>query len=396
VVTSVESIAKPLFRTGFHITFSEAFPVPADIKAMHMANKHLPTKQNPAVPAFMQLIQDKFDQISCQAPDMATKELYILARKIFQPDSHSTSLMDRFYDMEYFRCARDFGTCVKAFPEREDISLTLAKLAEYQAQLKAANVSDAAVVRFDGCAASLAYALFWLPPTVLLCAIGVGPWLFFMPYCCLAQCAANHLNAAYIKAGKKTWPEQPDDYEANDVQMTHFQLLGYPILNLLFLIYSITTAVILGGVVEGTEPWQGAVWWFASFFIIPYLIGVVAVWSFDLACKAGSACGAHFRACCGKGSELQSLKEFRAETQTMVRTLLLAHGPPERLNSEEYKTVAKLCLKVDVNSTQGHHNPVARERDDSAVSDTTTVHTVTQEMESQPVQHEGEVKVNKE
>ena len=79
-----------------------------------------------------------------------------------------------------------------------------------------------------------------------------------------------------------------------------------------------------------------------------------------------------------------------------VRTLLLAHGPPERLNSEEYKTVAKLCLKVDVNSTQGHHNPVARERDDSAVSDTTTVHTVTQEMESQPVQHEGEVKVNKE
>ena len=51
------------FRTGFHITFSEAFPVPADIKAMHMANKHLPTKQNPAVPAFMQLIQDKFDQV---------------------------------------------------------------------------------------------------------------------------------------------------------------------------------------------------------------------------------------------------------------------------------------------------------------------------------------------
>merc|ERR1712216_1105481 len=173
-------------------TYAEPFSIPEDIKQSHIENKHL-GKHTPAQAALLQRIQDEFEKVTLQAPDWKTKNLCILARKLFQPDSHSMSLWDRYYDTAFFRCARDFRHVTKATPEGPEVVAALTKLEEYSTALEAAGVSDAAVVRYDGCCLSFIYALFWLPLASLVSLLGLGPWIFFGPYCCLAQCAVTQM-----------------------------------------------------------------------------------------------------------------------------------------------------------------------------------------------------------
>jgi len=176
----------------------------------------------------------------------------------------------------------------------------------------------------------------------------VGPWIYFMPFCCLGQLLTNMQVTGYIAAGKKVWKEQPDDYEAMDVHNTYFQLMSYPLCNILFLTYSIVVAILCRrafcfNIDDCSEDAAGAISWFVLFFIVPYILGAIAVLCLDWAAKTWYAVGAHYAACCGKAAALEKLKTQRAEVQQLVRSLLLAHGPAERLGSDEYKEVQSLA-----------------------------------------------------
>ena len=111
-VCSTESLDKSAWRTHMHLTYGEIFEIPEEIKQMHFEtlknSPETPTKEWPAVAAIMALYKPEFAKVVIQAPDWRTKNRAHLARKLFQPDSHSLSLLDRYYDTQFFLVARDF------------------------------------------------------------------------------------------------------------------------------------------------------------------------------------------------------------------------------------------------------------------------------------------------
>jgi len=225
--------------------------------------------------------------------------------------------MERYYDTEYFRCARDFHAICEATPENSDVTDALAKLQAYYAALREADVSDAAVVRCPGsCAGSFCLGLLWLVPCLIITIFALPAWAFFFPYFALSNWMVQNAADGYVEDGKKYWKEQPEDFEGLDVRHTYRQLFSYPLLSLFFTIYSIVAAIFLAPITEdevlsGSKAYiyHPVGWWFVVFFILPVILGVWGVLTFDWGCQAWSICGSYFRAvCCGKGQALTDLK----------------------------------------------------------------------------------------
>jgi len=78
-------------------------------------------------------------------------------------------------------------------------------LNEYQAALDAAELTDAHVARNPGnCAVCLLYATSWMLLWVVICAIGIGSWVFFLPYWSLSVCLVEKQVEAYVAGGFET------------------------------------------------------------------------------------------------------------------------------------------------------------------------------------------------